>query len=145
MAQQNLGRTVAADHSAPDALRASYHLDTSGYVGTFHTGQPAVAWSDLDPFTQGYIEALFEAAGLAIIDKWGEGEGEQDENWAGFSDLAPETLSRIIEDCAGGEWGGHSSAHGGREFWRSRQEGNQTPRHTPLNVTLGDDGKVRFQ
>jgi len=78
-----------------------FHLDTAGVVsvdtrvsegrapGTSH---PIVitAWRDLDSFTQGYIEALF-------FTSTGE-DGEPLEQ--GFSDLAPETLARIIADCA---------------------------------------------
>lgn len=43
---------------------AEFKLDTSGYVadhvepGQHHQVKP-VAWTDLDPFTQGYVEALF--------------------------------------------------------------------------------------
>jgi hypothetical protein len=76
-------------------------LDTAGVVsvdtrvsegrapGTSH---PVVitAWRDLDAFTQGYVEALF----FTSTGDDGEAFGE------GFADLAPETLARIIADCA---------------------------------------------
>lgn len=64
-------------------------LDTAGRVD-----QPgllrALIWGDLDAFTQGYVEALF-------FTSTGD-DGEPLEQ--GFSDLAPETLARIIADCA---------------------------------------------
>lgn len=72
-------------------------LDTSGEVPAAY-GVPAldtlperIEFRHLDAFTQGYIEALF------FTDS-GPEDGELGE--AGFSDLAPETLARIIEDCA---------------------------------------------
>ena len=50
-----------------------------------------VAFSDLDEFTQGYVEAMF----------WTECNSDNPElEDATFGDLAPETLAAIIEDCA---------------------------------------------
>lgn len=64
-------------------------------------------WSDLDAFTQGYIEALFfteQGDGEAGTDNasglWAEIEPGLYSNDFGFSDLAPEALASIIEDCA---------------------------------------------
>jgi hypothetical protein len=111
-------------------------LDTAGVVsvdtrvsegrapGTSH---PIVitAWRDLDSFTQGYVEALF-------FTSTGE-DGEAFEQ--GFSDLAPETLARIIADCTAfrrGEqwqqWLDHAAdadiysedETAGRDFWYTR-------------------------
>lgn len=72
-------------------------LDTAGRVtlpGHPVAGRTAfepMTWCDLDDFTQGYIEALF------FTDS-GPEDGQLGD--AGFSDLAPETLARIITDCA---------------------------------------------
>jgi hypothetical protein len=86
-----------------------FTLDTAGVVsvdtrvsegrapGTSH---PVVitAWRDLDAFTQGYVEAMFftcqESLGVDRLENHG------DDRTSGFSDLAPETLARIIADCA---------------------------------------------
>lgn len=66
-----------------------------------------------------------------------------------FSDLAPETLARMIADCEARQVfvsRGLSSADlasEGAAYWRERQDG-LLPSDAPLTVHLGDDGKVRF-
>lgn len=65
----------------------------------------------------------------------------------GFSDLAPETLARIREDCAAYRQrllpSDLNHARYGEGFWIDRQRaGSHFP---PLTLYLGDDGKVRFQ
>lgn len=110
-----------------------FKLDTSGDVG-------GKSWSDLSPFAQGYTAPILEAVG------------------APFSDLAPETLARIIADCeyVVGVERGHDRhvsrcADEGASLWRKRQSplagGQPEPAYglPPLTVQLGDDGKVRFQ
>ena len=71
-----------------------FHLDTSGRVDHVHPGNGRtyqVDWPELDTFTQGYIEALF----------FTDASDSDDELYEkGFSDLAPETLAAIIDDCA---------------------------------------------
>lgn len=75
----------------------------------------------------------------------------------GFSDLAPETLARIIEDCAQittdpagrapgdkESWNWPNTETSGRRFWKGRNLG-QLPNFSPLTIYLGDDGLVRFQ
>lgn len=142
-------------------------LDTSGIVyGSDQQGTaPIWVWSDLDAFTQGYIEAMpWESLGWRICcgSTWIETiknranaqravDGGIRRHGApmsmrahGFSDLAPETLARVIADCEavkpqypeGLSWQG-------RAFWERRQAGaiGYLP---PLTVQLGDDGKVRF-
>jgi hypothetical protein len=90
------------------------------------TSHPVVitAWRDLDAFTQGYVEAMFFTS-----------TGDDGEAFAeGFADLAPETLARIIADCAkfqeGSAWlravnaaKGYDfpgEADAGRDFWFTR-------------------------
>jgi len=108
-------------------------------------------WSDLSPFTQGYIEALFASE----LPDGAQLRGNHIP--LGFSDLAPETLARIIADCEA--QGAHYNqpndakrhAHLGRDFWLDGQRAalcfknhDGSPRFPPLTVQLGDDGKVRF-
>lgn len=62
-------------------------------------------FSDLDAFTQGYIEALFftdcdPSAYMTEIEADHEFQGGSIPADAGFSDLHPESLARIIADCA---------------------------------------------
>jgi len=65
-----------------------------------------------------------------------------------FSDLAPETLARIMEDCE--RFGAMCEANlwliQGNEFWIMRQRGDLTDKDfPPLTLYLSDDGKVRFR
>lgn len=110
-------------------------------------------WPDLDPFTQGYIEALFDELGSALHKR--AAEKFYTLNWnARFSDLAGETVQRIIEDCERFAPKLHipADAQAGSWFWEWRQEGwlsatpdaraemiRGFPRLTPY---LGDDGMV---
>lgn len=105
---------------------------------------PAYVWSDLDAFTQGYVEALFESGGGRIgpVFQW----------VCGFSDLAPETLARIIADCAAvADFAEFFADNPGASFWLNRQSAwpawsDRRPRlvdrFPPLTAYLGDDGKV---
>lgn len=135
-------------------------------------------WSDLSPFTQGYTEALFAGGMWGLSCKPCAGNGEVVTDWdrylgapepgdqggegttdcptcgghgslsVGFSDLAPETLARIIADCE--RWQrlypkGRSGHEGGAYCWELRQAQHvERPDFPPLTVQLGDDGKVRF-
>lgn len=113
-------------------------------------------WSDLSPFTQGYIEALF--ASLPGLDQQGRMIPRHPDvahggvHVMGFSDLAPETLARIIADCASFEniAGGVGQKTGlteGRRFWEGQQRGMSGAlgaAFPPQTVQLGDDGKVKF-
>lgn len=63
-----------------------------------------------------------------------------------FSDLAPETLVRIIADCEAMERHlrrERMKTAGGRA-WELRQSGFWPKTWPPLTIRLGDDGKVRF-
>jgi hypothetical protein len=127
---------------------SAVHLDTSGSVSyRVHGIVQTKIWSDLDPFTQGYIEALFASKPLLELPQ----NGEDNQPAPGYRHLARETLARIIEDCdrrvthedirwASDEAGRNS----GRVFWRLQQD-NDLSCFPPLTITLGDDGKVRFQ
>lgn len=135
----------------------TFQLDTTGAIYDNRHGSVAgravTKWEDLSPFTQGYIEALFsdDATQDALMDEHGRVRH-------GFSDLAPETLARIITDCEA-----YLATHEHRKrcvdsetqggsFWRIRQAAGYARdsrccdgRFEPLTVQLGDDGKVRFQ
>lgn len=153
----------------------AYALDTSGTVhavpggpakqGTHHPVD--LDWCDLSPFAQGYVEAMartnYEAVALSPSDNDGDGQCKHcGRNNAGaedgpcsdtcprqnihFSDLAPETLSRIIADCDAMERHlrrERMTTTGGRA-WELRQSGFWPKTWPPLTVQLGDDGKVRF-
>lgn len=127
----------------------TFQFDTSGTVfGSFptHAGTEAarfLAWSDLDPFTQGYIEALMVFGGYV---------NASGQLYLAFSDLAAETLARIRQDCAAWvhEFPGWGHADGGRLFWgyrhRRLDDGSRValalPRFPPQTPYLGEDGKV---
>mgnify|MGYP003578430623 CR=1 FL=1 len=97
-------------------------------------------WSDLSPFTQGYIEALFATFSAEFQKEWGASNLQ-----VRFSDLAPETLAGIIADCEAAATARGSDGYEatGREFWMVRQAGLIAD-FPPLTIHLGDDGKVRF-
>lgn len=129
----------------------TFQLDTTGHVvnigeGTNAARQPILFWSDLSPFTQGYVEALFSDVGGTPAE--GFGRCCLSALGCAFSDFAPETLARIIADCerASKRLASHC-ATGGASFWRMRQRGDFVGGlfvWPPLTVQLGDDGKVRF-
>lgn len=186
------------DTSGAVALSRHYWRETpQGRVGlpVRHT-----TWSDLDPFTQGYVEALFaslvEAARKAMPARSGDcptirvkrltisslnimsGDhgpervewrvepcgrplfgkdreagvcGSCAKSWAiegnrplAFHHLAPETLTRIMEDCEAARRqpypGGPYTR--GDWFWDDRQAGRLARTFPPLAPYLGDDGKV---
>lgn len=115
-----------------------FQLDVSGGVQLTDTKWVRIVqWSDLDRFTQGYVEALMGSP-LTLRGPLPK--------WPGFSDLAPETLARIMEDCATylrtriPPFQGHDN---GAWVWTERQVGH-LPDLPPLTVILCDDGKVRF-
>jgi hypothetical protein len=134
---------------------ATFTLDTSGAVEIPNSGgqvRRGWLWSDLSPFTQGYVEALFA--------EWAESLDEQGEallSWRRgvdrvcFSDLAPATLAAILKDCGpdsrgyvhptGATMGIANSFEGGGLFWRTRQEGMWAG-FPPLTAYLGDDGLI---
>lgn len=105
-----------------------FQLDTSGRVearATVATPNPTdypqgLAFGDLDAFTQGYIEALFFTETESAL------HGE-----CGFSDLAPDSLASIIDDCeafqretaallAEAYARGYAAEQAGRDYWFTR-------------------------
>ena len=104
---------------APGFLNAhpTDQAEVAMYGKAGHPGRQTTKWSDLDAFTQGYIETLFfteNEPGTTREDRmtthgtvrksWEhderEGRHKDMPGDYGFSDLAPETLASIIEDCA---------------------------------------------
>jgi len=162
-----------------DTTTQTFELDTSGEVALSKAaGVPfeiagGHEWSDLDPFTQGYVEAVFAGLSAHLADqgdlasRYGDKRPASDiagfveaklhaqacierADALGFSDLAPETLARIVEDCAAGAALYQPSRSEerldvtGRTFWQTRQDGLLT-RHPPLTAYLGDDGLARLR
>lgn len=137
-----------------------------------YAGPNRILWSDLDAFTQGYIEAMFD--GWAVAPQIGRGDAwdwaltdMNDAEWwcddkpadapdfraPAFSDLAPETLSRIIADCRAAREGyrAANTKDCGASFWAGRNDPGGcwqylvTDGFPPLTVQLDDDGRIRFE
>lgn len=127
---------------------ADFQLDTSGCVviptdDPRYIGERWFWWSNLSPFTQGYVEAALTDLNTTVGRTWA------------FRNLAPETLAKMIADCAawarerGPGWEGVGP---GQHFWRVRAEEfdgfgpiaglDLKRRFPPLTLYLGDDGKV---
>ena len=109
-------------------------IDTSGEVA-------GRTWADLTPFTQGYVGAVFRSGPVSDRERLSFAE-----HGYGFKHLAPETLERIVADCA--KWhkvypASTDGPAGGDRFWGIRQAA-LVPRRRfpPLTPYLGDDGKV---
>jgi hypothetical protein len=136
-------------------------LDTSGH---FHImpGHPLhrfmavnrLEWKNLDAFTQGYIEAAMRDFAAEQIRVMQPIRGNYP---VAFSDLAAETLARIMEDCESKQrrvgppildadgidvfW----TPERGKAFWTDRQAGECGDHFPPVTIYLGDGGKVRFR
>lgn len=124
-----------------------FQLDTSGVVTLnkfdpeAYMGYPEhVNWDRLSPFAQGYVEALLRG----LYENY---EQQVAAYRFRFDNLAPETLARIIEDCATLErraaYMVPTDAEQGAITWASRQRGDIAD-FPPLTLSLGDDGKVVF-
>lgn len=143
----------------------AFTLDTSGSVHfpTLDvTGRAFAMWSDLSPFVQGYVEALFASL---IADLEARRDYLPNLNGIGasfgiaFSDLSPEVLALILRDCEAvrNEAILPDTADAGRRFWDGRQSHKAVVVHTgfgkglatkywpPLTPYLSDDGNVRLR
>lgn len=135
----------------------TFQLDTTGAVLPVARYDPkwiaepcGYRWSDLSPFTQGYIEALFAASvdprGRMMMPRDGRyASAPRERRNVAFRMLAPETLARIIADCesAAKSFGKGATSADGRRFYHLRQSGvNDLWR--PQALQLCDEGKVRF-
>lgn len=125
-------------------------LDTSGVIVMHSPAFAYVTWPDLAPFVQGYIEAMLEGGALRMtVARYRSGD-----TFCGFSDLAPETLARIIGDCERVEAvfpGASLTAEDGRRILGHRMAGFPGPLATddalraalpPLTPYLGEDGLI---
>lgn len=134
---QGYVEAMIADLYKPEARGWSWSHAHGGYIRDNHR-KPQTTGNRWDDFPSDV-----DAAEAWDIDGVG--------NLPTFSDLAPETLARIIADCVEREDGWRYSnilirkddATEGSLFWRERQMGASTA-FPPLTVQLGDDGKVRF-
>lgn len=114
-----------------------FQLDTSGAVPPLNPieseafVQSDYLWRDLDAFTQGYIEALFFTSDEELRSRVGAIEDGRADDPYGFSDLAPETLERIMTDCAAFQRDNaatleeayrrdYDAAQAGRDYWFTR-------------------------
>ena len=120
----------------------TFQIDTTGRVECGASFQPLgwAIWSDLTPFAQGYVEALFadtaESLNAARI------AARLPLRRIAFRDLAPETLARIIADCEQDQVY-DEDPNDGKVFWEDRQR-SALPVFPPLTVQLNNDGKVIF-
>ncbi len=113
-------------------------LDTFGSVhveGNLPDGTPGgavVEFVDLDPFTQGYVEALFFTESAPGVDReefaTDDYQARMEEGSTGgsipgdaaFDDLAPDTLAKIMADCLAYDRDGYSATRAGHDFWLTR-------------------------
>jgi hypothetical protein len=126
-----------------------FQLDTSGIVpwcAEYPDGVVSYIWTDLDPFTQGALTAALEGGRPLIALR---GDSQNPFRAPRFSDLAPSTLQRFIEDCAAHEKAYPLQAHDPRRrnrgfnFWRNRQAGMWAKSGwPPLTLYIGDDGLI---
>lgn len=146
-----------------------FSFDTSGVVEPSGREVVAYRWSDLSPFVQGYVEALFasiryERASAGInkgdhVLKWDERVNYSNSRYLAFRDLDPSALALILRDCE--RWlhawqhiypevmaqkGGDIKTlqrRQGAAFWKWRQHNSELDRvWPPLQPYLSDEGKV---
>lgn len=123
----------------------AFQLDTSGSV--LLTLPPNdvfkhIFWTDLDAFTQGYVEALLRSL-VADIQATVHWSATDIHAACRFDRIAPATLARIMADCKrytkGCDW--PLIANDGRTYWALRQAGRLV-NYPPLTPYLGDDGLI---
>ena len=127
-------------------------LDTSGRVD-------GRAFDDLTPFARGYVEALFASTPYRVCSYCGLDHEIYGGCFSGlkpsemglkperrFSDLAPETLATILQDCDAKRDPTAPTAElerrDGALFWNMRQGGTYAATFPRLTPYLGDDGRV---
>jgi hypothetical protein len=135
----------------------TFKFDTSGviYVPSHHGGTVRFGWGGLTPFEQGYVEAMFAEwwSGLEkdrLLLSKANVVGTNDhvaglqriQGACRFSDLAPETLARIREDCGRYKMERLQAREDGARFWAVRNDSTGCEGFPPLTPYLGDDGKV---
>jgi hypothetical protein len=132
----------------------TFKVDTSGRIACTDPSKPcichAATWDQLSPFVQGYVEAMFSTR-FDGLDGTARYEAETyGKSWR-FSDVAPETLARIMEDCERflalfGLCDVATSQKCGRIFWEQRSDpvwcSSLVERFPPLTPYLGGDGKI---
>ncbi len=105
----------------------------------------------LDPFTQGYVEAMLRTLDEARMRRYRDAPFGSparavpirlDVSW-----LAPETLAAVRRDCKREslEPSEGDPREEGRVFWRLRHCGAYSNKWAPLAPYLADDGKVRLR
>ncbi len=131
-----------------------FQLDTSGSILLQPSADapwetPAITWTDLSPFVQGYIEAVCRSGG-----GYNPATGNN-EPWD-FRQLAPETLERTMSDCAlrMSRAGIVNQSSAGAAFWAARQGKFRKQGYPayftlpevfpPLILSLNEAGKVVF-
>lgn len=141
---------TSPDPSSNADVAGVFKLDTSGIVLPFARYDPkwnaapcGYQWPDLTPFQQGAVEAALTA--LNNSRSYMPGDGMTGARELGFSDLAPATLARIMEDCGDRPSAfapGHDRACG-RNYWNGVASGQYAASGTPpLTLYLGDDGLI---
>lgn len=126
----------------------AFQLDTGGAV-YFEAQRGSYRWSDLTPFTQGFIRAGFESAWRDLDTAFALDHMTLDPYEPAFSDLSPASLARIMGDCEAmqADWPLVQQPAGlGATYWRERQAGRlRTRGFPPLAFVLSDDGRVEVQ
>ena len=141
--------------TAGTTTQPPFTLDTSGKIFLPLDSEPwrdpydPVAWPDLDPFTQGYIEALLgaldDARPIAYRNgAWGSKAREVPIRPA-FSWVSPEALAVTLRDCADARrrYMREDTTKDGALFWSARTNGDCVPEgFPPLAPYVRDDCKV---
>ena len=129
--------------------KTEFTLDTSSVVERGEAYGGRFVWEDFDPFTQGYVEALFESAWPDLLQQliakgMSEAADHDDSVQPEFSDLSPEALAMILRDCAALSKYYAKSVGGGSKAWSDRHSG-EWPGFPPLTPHLSDCGRVHLR
>lgn len=110
-------------------------------------------WPDFEPHEHHDFPASFTDVTGTRWDivrhgrEWKRTDCQTPGEFPGFSNLAPETLVRIMEDCAArlARSIRLGSTKDGADFWRARQRGGWEVTFPPLTPYLVDDGLIRLR